>query len=53
MRGLLKNKLVIVILSALIFTNCFGKEEVKATNKASEESTGFYLILDSLKSCQI
>ena len=37
MRGLLKNKLVIVILSALIFTNCFGKEEVKATIKEAAE----------------
>lgn len=49
MRGLLKNKLVIVILSALIFTNCFGKEEVKATNKASEESTGFLSNIRQLK----
>ena len=49
MKGILKKKLVIVILSALIFTNCFGKEEVKATNKINEESTGFLSNIRQLK----
>lgn len=49
MRGILKSRLVIVILSALIFTNCFAKESESTTNKNREESIGFLSNIRQLK----
>ena len=49
MRGILKSRIIMVLLAALIFTNCFGKDESKAANKKSEESIGFLSNIRQLK----
>lgn len=46
MKCVLKNKLVIILMSALIFTNCFANEN---SNKDSEESVGFLTNIRQLK----
>ncbi len=46
MNCVLKNKLVIILMSALIFTNCFGKEN---KSKDNEESVGFLTNIRQLK----
>ena len=48
MKGILKSKLLIVLLSVLIFINCFGKQENKASaTKNTEESVGFLSNINS------
>ena len=49
MKGILKSKLVIVVLSILIFTNCFTAENEKTTSKNSEEAIGFLSNIRQLK----
>lgn len=49
MRGILKSRVIMVLLAALIFTNCFGKDESKTANKKSEESVGFLSNIRQLK----
>ncbi|WP_291258887.1 S41 family peptidase [Fusobacterium sp.] len=46
MKHILKNKMMIVLISALIFTNCFANEN---SNRNSEESVGFLTNIRQLK----
>lgn len=49
MRGILKSRLVVVLLSALIFTNCFATDSEGAKSKGNEESVGFLSNIRQLK----
>lgn len=49
MRGILKSKLMIVLLSILIFTNCFTAESEKTISKNGEETIGFLSNIRQLK----